>query len=84
MDKDINKKVIKILAEHLGVEPEDIDENDTFEHELHMRASDLSDFLGSLENTDFDTGNIDLTQIETVGDLIDALGGETFSDDGQS
>lgn len=78
-DKTIRNQVIKSLADHLGVEPEDIDDEDSLTSDLHMRATDLTDFIESLQEVNSDAGNIDLTQIETVGELIDALGGESYS-----
>lgn len=83
MNKDIKDIVIKTLSDHLGVEPDDIDEEDSFEHDLHMRVSDLSDLMETLETVKMGTGNIDLTEIETVSDLIDALGGESYSNNEQ-
>lgn len=80
MNKDIKEKVIKILAEHLGIEPEDINDDDSFSHDLHMRASDLSDLMENLHTLNIETDNIDLTEIETVNELIDALGGETYTE----
>lgn len=80
MNKDIKDQVLKVLAEQLGCEPEDIKEEDSLSQELHMRASDLSDFMENLEAINIDTAKVDMTEIETVSDLIDALGGETFSD----
>ena len=82
MNNEIKEKVIKALSDHLGVEPEDIKEEDSLEHDLHMRASDLSDLMENLETIGIETGKVALTEIETVTDLIDALGGEAYSDDG--
>lgn len=80
MNNDINDQVIKALSDHLGVEPEDINEEDSLEQDLHMRASDFSDFIESLPTKGIEVENIDLTEIETVSDLIDALGGESYSE----
>ena len=78
MNKDIKDQIIKSLSDHLGVEPEDIKEEDSFEDELHMRASDLSDFMSTLQDLGINTEEVDLTEIETVGDLINSLGGESL------
>ncbi len=80
-DKDIKEQVIKSLADHLGVEPEDIKDEDSLSADLHMRPSDLSDFMTNLQETNSEVGNIDLTELETVSDLIDALGGETYTNE---
>ena len=70
--KDINP-VKKHLAEYLGVEIEDIDDEDSLTQDLHMRPSDLTDFLETLKTNNIDTNTVDLTEIETVGELIDAV-----------
>lgn len=68
--------VKKLLAEHIGVEPEDINETDSLTEDLHMSSADLSDFVSSLEVKGIDTTPLDLPNIETVGDLIEALTSE--------
>jgi acyl carrier protein len=80
MNKETNDQVIKALSDYLGVDPEDIKEEDSIYQDLHMQASDLSDFMETLQTLNIETGNIDLTEIETVEDLIDALGGEKSSE----
>lgn len=61
------------LANFLGVEVDDISNEDSLSEDLHMQASDLSDFLGKLEALDFDVTKTDLTKIETVEDLMESL-----------
>ena len=68
-----------LLAEQIGVEPDDIKDEDAFSDELHMSAADLSDFSESLTNSGIDTSKLDLTQIETVGDLLEALSSEEIA-----
>ena len=72
MDK--KAQIIKLLAERIGVEPEDIDEDDAFLTDLHMNPAELSDFVHSLTSLDLDISRLDLTEIETVADLLEALG----------
>lgn len=72
MDK--NSQIIKKLAEHIGVEPEDIDEDDAFLTDLHMNPAELSDFVHSLISLDLDINRLNLTEIETVSDLLETLG----------
>jgi len=72
MDK--KSQIIKRLAEHIGVEPEDIDEDDAFLTDLHMNPMELSDFVHSLTSLDLDISRLNLTEIETVADLLEALG----------
>lgn len=74
MEKDNNtQKILKILAKHIGTEPDEIKSEFSFKSDLHMNASDLSDFLGKVESSGFDTSKIDLTEIDTVDNLIEAL-----------
>lgn len=68
--------VKELLAQYLGVEPEDINENDSLIEDLHIKVTDLVDFVESLSEHGLDTTNIDLPGIDTVQDLIESL----FSD----
>lgn len=61
------------LAEYLGIEPEDIDLDDNLMEDLHMRSSDLTDFFEILNSKGFDTSTLDITKIQTLSDLIEAL-----------
>jgi acyl carrier protein len=80
MNKDIKDQVLKGLSDQLGLEPEDINDEDSIYQDLHMQASDISDFMERLQSLNIETGSVNLTEIETVTDLLDALGGETSSD----
>jgi len=71
--KGIINPIKQHLAEYLGVEIEDIDDDDSLTQDLHMRPSDLTDFLETLKTNNIDTNTVDLTEIETVGELIDAV-----------
>lgn len=76
IDSNFDKAKDKIrleLADHLGIEPEDILDDSLLTEDLHMKASDLTDFVEILGNSGFDTGKIDLTEIETFLDLVEAL-----------
>ena len=67
-------KVKKILTEHLGIEPDDIELNDSLTEDLHMKPSDIVDFTVGLSSKGIETDKIDLTSIETLGDLLESLG----------
>lgn len=69
----INQLVKTELADFLGVDLEDIEDESSLEIDLHMKASDLADFMDILKRMDMDTSNINLVEIETFSDLIDAL-----------
>ncbi len=66
-------KIKQLLAEQIGVEAEDINDDDSFAEDLHMSPSDLSDFVHSLANSGFDIGSVDLADIETVDNLLENL-----------
>lgn len=73
---DLKKQVLEILAQYLGIDPEDINDDDSLSTDLHMRASDLTDFIQSLNQIGIDTSRVDLTEIDTVEELIEALDAE--------
>ncbi len=67
------EKIISVLAEQIGVEPEDIADDDSFREDLHMGPHDLTDFAHNLEKVGLETAKIDFSLIETVGELIEEL-----------
>jgi len=76
MDNQQNTIAITIksrLAEHLGLEVTDINDEDTFLGDLHMRAAEFTDFIEELEDAGLETQKLDLPSIKTVGGLIEAL-----------
>ncbi len=74
------EQIIKnILAEYLGIEAEDIHDDDSLVDDLHMNASDITDFTHELEAKGVDISELDFTQIDTVGEMLEALGvGEDY------
>jgi acyl carrier protein len=76
MDAEFNKtkeSVKRELANFLGVEKEDIEDDSSLTEDLHMKATDLSDFMEILTRMDMETQGVDLTQTETFLDLVEAL-----------
>jgi acyl carrier protein len=76
MNKEYNEISVstkKELADFLGIEPDDIENDFSLTEDLHMKPTDLTDFMEILSKMNFDTNSIDLTEIETFSDLIDAL-----------
>lgn len=69
----MKEKINKLLADFLGVETVDITPDDSFTEDLHMTASDLTDFVEVLATAGFDTTKLDMTEVETIGDLYDKL-----------
>lgn len=69
----IETKIRESLAHYLGIEKDDLNDDDSLIHDLHMKPSDLSDFLETLQTNGVDTQDIDLTEIDTLGDLVESL-----------
>lgn len=63
----------QLLAEYLGVEPEDINESDSFSVNLHMGPTEISDFLESLRERGMDISRLNIEDIDTVEQLNEAL-----------
>ena len=76
MDVEFTKtkeSVRRELANFLGVDTEDIEDDSSLTEDLHMKATDLTDFMEILTRMDMETEGVDLTQTETFLDLIEAL-----------
>jgi acyl carrier protein len=76
MENDFNKikeTVRRELSNYLGVDTEDIEDDSSLAEDLHMKASDLTDFMQILTRMNMETEGVDLTQTETFLDLVEAL-----------
>ncbi len=71
--------VKKLLAEHVGLEVSDITEDDSFLEDLHMKPTEFADFLEELATQGLDTETLDLSSIQTVGDLIESLSSHIYT-----
>lgn len=68
------KKMIKrLLAERLGVEPDDIKDDDSFKEELHMNPIILTDFVQKLSENGYETESLDFSEIDNLIDLYEVL-----------
>lgn len=64
-------EVIKVITEHLGLNPEDIDRNSSLRDELELSPIELNDLLTSLSHKFNITFNSEDTEhLEKVEDLI--------------
>ena len=72
-EKKNRKNIKKMLASQLGVDVDDINDDDSLREDLHMNPVDLTDFNQKLISSRLDTEEIDFTQIETLSDLYEAL-----------
>jgi len=76
MDSDLANAKAKIkreLADHLGVDGEDIEDESVLAEDLHMDASSLTDFMEILGKAGFETEGVNLAEIETFQDLVEAF-----------
>ncbi len=70
---EITKRVRRELADFLGVDPEDIEPETVLREDLHMDPSNLTDFADILGKAGFEAEKVDLSQIETFEELVEAL-----------
>lgn len=76
MDNDLNaltQKIRRELADFLGVDMEDIEPETTLRDDLHMDPTSLTDFMEILSKAGIEVEDVDLTEIETFEELVDAL-----------
>lgn len=76
MDSEFAKTVQKVkreLADFLGIGMDDIEEDTFFTEDLHMNPTDMTDFIEILGKAGFDITNIDLSEIETFGELTEII-----------
>lgn len=76
MNKEYNEvahSVKKALADYLGIEIEDVEDDFSLAEDLHMKPTDLTDFTETLVKMGFDIKETDFAEIETFSDLIDFL-----------
>jgi hypothetical protein len=73
--KELKSKIKEILAQFLGVEPSDINDDDDFENDLQMEPSGIADFQEKLIAGGVEAEDIDFKAVSTIDGLIDALEG---------
>ncbi len=69
----IKEKIRRELADYQGVDPEDIEDDSVLSEDLHMQPTDLTDFSEILTTAGYDTSKLDFTEVETFGELVDAV-----------
>lgn len=67
-------KIKELLAEQIGVDPEDLNDEDSFTEDLHMTNADLTDFSQKLEMAGANMSEVDFSVTETLLALIETLG----------
>ncbi|EKD62652.1 MAG: hypothetical protein ACD_52C00102G0009 [uncultured bacterium] len=71
-NKQIDSKVLQLLAEHLGLEPDDIKLEDSLSEDLHMSLSDITEFF-ELVKENFSIPEIDTSDNDTVEHVIEQI-----------
>lgn len=80
MDTELNNITVKIkreLSDFLGIDMEDIEQETSLREDLHMDPASLTDYLDILSKAGFDTEKIDMAEVETFEDLLEALSAHT-------
>ena len=67
----MKNKLLELLSSIIGVEIEDIEIEDSLRDDLHMNSVDLAELVEKLSDEGF--GPVDISEIETVEELIEAL-----------
>lgn len=76
MDNDLantKQKIKRELADFLGVDMEDVEDESVLTEDLHMNSANLTDFMEILKKAGYTTEGLDLPEIETFLDLVEAL-----------
>lgn len=72
-EEKIKKQIKRILAQFIGVDTDDINDDDSLKIDLHMNPVDLTDFNQKLIEAGFDTEALEFSEIETLNDLCEIL-----------
>ncbi len=64
-------EIKKYLSEYLGIDSDDLANDDYLKEDLHMNSVEISDFLQLLKNKGVDLNLSQITEINTVQDIID-------------
>jgi len=64
-------EIKKYLSEHLGIDAEDLTNDDNLKEDLHMNALEISDFLHLLSDKGISINFSQIAEIHTVQDIID-------------
>ena len=72
-EDQIKQKIKSELANYLGIDLEDIEDESTLTGDLHMKATEITDFMELLSGLGFESDGVNLAELETFEDLTDAL-----------
>lgn len=71
--KDLPYMIKKTIADHLGVDLQDVNEEDAFFNDLHMNPTELYDLIETFSKDGYDIVPEEVANCETVSDLIDLI-----------
>ncbi|MGL4943444.1 MAG: acyl carrier protein [Thermoguttaceae bacterium] len=72
MSSSVEQKVVKIIADQLGIEPEKITRETNIANDLGADSLDIAELMIAFEEAfDIDIKEEDAQQIENVGQVID-------------
>lgn len=70
----LEKEVIDIVVEQLGVEPSEVTRSKSFIEDLNADSLDLTELIMTFEERfNFEISEKDAEQLKTVGDVIDYI-----------
>ena len=72
-EQKIKDLVIAKLAEHIGVETEDINLEDSLIDDLHLNIVEIGDFLQELSKEGIEIEETKYKNIKTISDLINYI-----------
>ena len=72
-EEKITKDVVAKLAEHIGVEPDDVKTEDFLDEDLHLNQAEISDFYQKLSEDGYHIEETEYNEIETVSDIIEKI-----------
>ena len=71
MEEEKHQEIKRVMAEFLGVEPEDINNEDTLGEDLHLGAQKIPDLMTHLNEAGYEIDENDFQNIDTVDDLLE-------------
>ena len=80
MQQNINLKVREIIAGHFGIEPQRVTDEARFRDDFGADWLDRLELIIALEDqvSGFELSDVVADQIDTVGDLMRAIGGQAM------
>ena len=71
--KNKSEEIIKLLADHIGVEESELNKDDSFAEDPHRAVEEVTVFIEKLSRTGIKTSSLDLSKIETIEELIEEI-----------